>query len=427
MKYINTFNSHSEYEQAELELPNVSYCKGEGVHYTPDPFNGHEYVDLGLPSGTLWATKNVGADKPEDLGLMFMWGDTHGYTAEELEEMYKSGELDNISYKYSYDDGNGGMITKYCNADQKYTLDLMDDAVNVHWGGQWHMATTEQLIEVFQNCEVTSQVNNVLTLTSKINNNTIKFNTSYPMWSSVVANFEGEFITDNYALNLEGSPKSKNDLYSIRGIITPSNNNEPRYVDLGLLSGTLWMTYNFGANSETEFGQYFEYGQLDEFSVTKKQNIYQGEEEPLSSSVDIVTQTYGSDWHIASRAQFDELLQETTATYEEGYLGSEINGYKFTGSNENYIFIPLGGYQDIESGPSPKSGTKAAGDIITSRVGEYGMLWTNIPENEFWSYYFLLSNPSNTPQGDSPLLVTSAFRGSGFNIRGTKGEAEDIK
>ena len=47
------------------------------------------------------------------------------------------------------------------------------------------------------------------------------------MWSSVVANFEGEFITDNYALNLEGSPKSKNDLYSIRGIITPSNNNEP--------------------------------------------------------------------------------------------------------------------------------------------------------------------------------------------------------
>ena len=38
--------------------------------------NGHEYVDLGLPSGTLWATCNVGASKPEDYGDYFAWGET---------------------------------------------------------------------------------------------------------------------------------------------------------------------------------------------------------------------------------------------------------------------------------------------------------------------------------------------------------------
>ena len=38
--------------------------------------NGHEYVDLGLPSGTLWAICNVGAEKPEDFGDYFSWGET---------------------------------------------------------------------------------------------------------------------------------------------------------------------------------------------------------------------------------------------------------------------------------------------------------------------------------------------------------------
>ena len=41
--------------------------------------NGFEYVDLGLPSKTMWATCNVGADKPEDNGLLFQFGRVDGY------------------------------------------------------------------------------------------------------------------------------------------------------------------------------------------------------------------------------------------------------------------------------------------------------------------------------------------------------------
>ena len=46
--------------------------------------NSYDYVDLGLPSGLLWATKNIGANTEEEAGLYFQWGDTQGYTAEQV-------------------------------------------------------------------------------------------------------------------------------------------------------------------------------------------------------------------------------------------------------------------------------------------------------------------------------------------------------
>ena len=46
--------------------------------------NGHSYIDLGLPSGTLWATCNVGASKPTQSGLYFQWGDVQGYKTEQV-------------------------------------------------------------------------------------------------------------------------------------------------------------------------------------------------------------------------------------------------------------------------------------------------------------------------------------------------------
>ena len=46
--------------------------------------NGFEYVDLGLPSGTLWAEMNVGASKASEAGLYFRWGDAQGYSADQI-------------------------------------------------------------------------------------------------------------------------------------------------------------------------------------------------------------------------------------------------------------------------------------------------------------------------------------------------------
>lgn len=110
--------------------------------------NGFDYVDLGLPSGTLWATCNVGASKPSDFGLYFQWGDTKGYTKEQvgIEEEQKAFTW--ADYKYSIK-GTSQFFTKYKKKDE--TLELEDDAANVHMGGNWHMPTPTQIQELIDN------------------------------------------------------------------------------------------------------------------------------------------------------------------------------------------------------------------------------------------------------------------------------------
>ena len=85
--HLKKFETTSQYEQyvggPDLILPNVSLCDDtNAVHYNPyDPYNGHEYVEIG---GLKWATMNVGATAVTDNGLYFQWGDTQGYTAEQV-------------------------------------------------------------------------------------------------------------------------------------------------------------------------------------------------------------------------------------------------------------------------------------------------------------------------------------------------------
>ena len=107
--------------------------------------NGHEYVDLGLPSGLLWATCNVGADSPEEYGDYFAWGETQ-----------PKAEYEWVTYKWS--EGSDDELTKYCtdsdcgDVDDKTILELSDDAANANWGGDWRMPTAEEIEELRDNC-----------------------------------------------------------------------------------------------------------------------------------------------------------------------------------------------------------------------------------------------------------------------------------
>lgn len=109
--------------------------------------NGHGYVDLGLPSGTKWATCNIGAERPEEYGDYFAWGET----------LTKS--IYGTTYKHSK--GILGEITKYCNSssfgfegyvDNVFRLDLRDDVAHVNWGGKWVMPTHTQQSELRNEC-----------------------------------------------------------------------------------------------------------------------------------------------------------------------------------------------------------------------------------------------------------------------------------
>ena len=127
--------------------------------------------------------------------------------------------------------------------------------------------------------------------------------------------------------------------------VDPYNGYE--YVDLGLPSGTIWAKYNVGANSETEYGDYYRYG----FGATKYesgQGTYDSKETPIALSADTAAQVMGGRWHMPTQAQMQELIDNTT--YEMVTIDG-VNGCKFTASNGEYIFFPNGGnyYNDSTS------------------------------------------------------------------------------
>ena len=117
-----------------------AYTLTEGEKFDTSITNA---VDLGLPSGTLWADRNVGAATPEAYGDYFAWGET------ESKDYY---------YWSTYKWGESPNLTKYCTksysgtVDGKSTLDLEDDAAYVNMGSEWRMPTYVELQELYDNC-----------------------------------------------------------------------------------------------------------------------------------------------------------------------------------------------------------------------------------------------------------------------------------
>ena len=200
--------------------------------------NGFGYVDLNLPSGTLWAWKNVGAASPDESGLYFQWGDTQGYTADQVGT--RRGQKNFSSYGYKWNpSGDGSAFTKYITEGAK--LELEDDAAHVHMGGDWHMPTPKQIAELLNNT-----VNKWTTLdgvwgrlfTSKNNGKSIFFPAAgyasggslydvgdeADVWSSALGTgsaCSGRYLSfDSYNVNLRRSYRYYG--FSVRGVLDKS-------------------------------------------------------------------------------------------------------------------------------------------------------------------------------------------------------------
>lgn len=104
----------------------------------PDKLYGHEYVEMG--DGLKWATCNIGADKPKDVGSLFAWGETTPKSTYTLE-----------NYKW-YENGN---YTKYNSTDGKLFLNKDDDAATANWGGTWRTPTFNELLKLVEHCKCT--------------------------------------------------------------------------------------------------------------------------------------------------------------------------------------------------------------------------------------------------------------------------------
>ena len=113
-------------------------------------YNSHNYVDLGLPSGNLWATCNIGAEDPEGLGAYIAWGETQPKDTTYYWD----------TYQYSATNDFHGLTKYCCNAEfgfngfydgLKVLLDE-DDAAKASWGGDWRIPSYSDWEELVNNC-----------------------------------------------------------------------------------------------------------------------------------------------------------------------------------------------------------------------------------------------------------------------------------
>ena len=150
----------------KLSIINENIFDGIGRRSKGDVVRKEDYIekiDLGLPSGTIWAAWNLGASSPEECGDYYAWGET---------------EIKNNYSWYTYKFGIKDKLTKYNKKDGKTILDPEDDVAHVILGGKWHIPTKEQIQELFDNTtNKKSELNGVTgrLFTSKTNSKTLFF------------------------------------------------------------------------------------------------------------------------------------------------------------------------------------------------------------------------------------------------------------
>ena len=189
------------------------------------------------------------------------------------------------------------------------------------------------------------------------------------------------------------------------------------YVDLGLPSGLKWAKCNVGAENETEYGDYFMWGSTepntaDECTwvsykycdgpydtLTKYNTSTLYGENPdnittLESVDDVATEIMGDDWRMPTMDDFIELLDNTTNEWTQV---DGVNGYKFTGSNGNSIFIPASG--------------RRSGSWF-DRQGSVGYVWSSSLDTSYpLSAWYLYFNSDNVD-------TNSLYRDHAFVVRG---------
>lgn len=289
-------------------LLSISSCNKKGN--TVNTSNEIDYVDLGL--SVMWATCNIGASVPEEVGNYYAWGETENkrkYTWPTYKYCNKSGDRLN-KYCYNKAFGNNGVT------DNKGVLELSDDVANLKFGGKWHIPTIEEFEELRECCtwswvtqngvygyKITSNISgftdrsifipttgyydesgkvepttggyywaNSLSVGGGKNASSMYFSTEYIDWyhdvgrncglpvrpvcaaERTLVRVSDDSQNNNNELSVEDTDAEVAD--NSRGV---ANNHE--WVDLGL--SVMWATCNVGANTPIEYGGYYAWGEIE--------------------------------------------------------------------------------------------------------------------------------------------------------------------
>ena len=337
--------------------------------------NGHEYVDLGLPSGLKWATCNVGASSPEEYGDYYAWG-----------------EIETKGGYYESNSKTDGKSMSDISGKSKY------DVARSKCGGSWRLPTKKELEELVSKCKwewttingkkgykVTGPNGNSIFLPAAHYRGELSYmhdEESGWYWSSTPYG-----SSDGSAYILSFGRWSGHDVYwqgrecglSVRPVLGDQNEsnkiNGHEYVDLGLPSGLKWAICNVGASSSEEYGDYYAWGEIEtkiEYTVDNSKTRGKSKGDIAgNSNFDVARAKWGGSWRLPTEKELEEL--ENNCKWQWTTQNGK-KGYKVTGPNGNSIFMPAAGCR---------------GGSSLYYAGESGFYWSSAPNgsNDYNAYY----------------------------------------
>lgn len=414
-----------------------------------------EYVDLGLPSGNLWATCNLGASTPEAYGDYYAWGETK-----------PKQEYTQLNHKW-YKEGAPSLgYTKYNNEDGKMTLEDEDDAVIQNLGNGWRTPTLADFREL-TNQKLTTIKKTTLNgvagyqITSKKNGKSIfipfaGFKRDKPQTREISADEEvavcmtnlrriddrvynaWTFAFQNDRIGRYG--KLRPDGISIRPVKGPGVPVPNNCVDLGLNSGLLWGKYNLGTTDPTKPGDYYAWGETetkkkydDNYKFYGKSSIKDGVikynrrdgKMVLELEDDAANVVLGVGYRIPTKEDWKELLDECTWEAETFTAPIEwdpsqkkfIKLWKVTGPNGNSIILPNSNGVKFKKGNVQEDFTFYTTSTLHPLNKYYGIKdWLN--DMSAWSVRWSIeAKKASDGNFEKPYFDYDEFRNCGFVIR----------
>ena len=376
------------------QLEQLKAAAGIGGGTTTDKVG---YVDLGLPSGNLWAECNLGASSPEAYGDYYAWG-----------EVKPKQEYTKSNHKWYKEGAPSQGFTKYNNEDGKLTLEDEDDAVIQNLGNGWRTPTLADFRELTNQKYTTIEkttLNGVAgyQITSKKNKKSIfipcaGFKNSEKPQTRAISDDESVAVCmtnlrriDNMVYNawtfafqddrIGRYGKRRPDGISIRPVKGPGVPVPNNCVDLGLASGLLWAKCNMGTTDPTKLGDYYAWGETStkkkyysdnykHFKVDKNIKVLNYNEKDgktvLDLNDDAARANIGAGYRIPTKEDWEELLEDckweaVTTTLSEIIDPSQtkvIARWKVTGPSGNSIVLPMtSGFRGDGWGVQPDNDT----------------------------------------------------------------------
>ena len=392
--------------------------KDDDTTAVPEPvYKVPEAVDLGL--SVKWASWNVGATKPEELGGRFSWGET------EVKNRY---EADNYRWSYTECDTQDPPFSR-----NYLSLSLENDVAHVKFGGGWRMPTILEFDELLDGtkCSWTNTTINGVDgylVTSKVpgytgNSIFIPRNDSGSDWEGCYwsSTLNGKDFSHSlpYLIALHEKDPLSYDIAAgtdpfiglyIRPVEESPKEEIPEAVDLGL--SVRWASFNVGAFAPYELGEYFAWGDTEPWS--EAYNYFENHYKWLDPNTDLLTKyntspglgpvdgktilepdddvahvRYGDGWRIPTKEEFEELYNNTDQAFIAYnrlswgiLLTSNVPGY-----TDKSIFIPPAGYdgghnvENLVARSSYNYWTACLGDDYSPHTALY-----SIPHNVSFAY-----------------------------------------